>query len=151
MTGLPDGFAERLRMEHDCTRLIVDFARFVDLCEPARCAQLFTEDGVYERRGERIEGRAAIEAALAARAPTRVTRHLVHNVSIERVDDRHARGYSVFTMYGVDGPADAPGGVPRAPLVVPSPLLAEFLDTYRLTPQGWRIARRTGRTVFRPA
>lgn len=144
-------FFEQLVIEQACTRLCVDFARFIDLSEPGRCAQLFTLDGLYERRGEKLQGRATIERALAARVPTRVTRHLMHNISVEVLDLEHARGYSVFTMYGADAPAPAPGGVPAAPLPLPAALLAEFIDEYRRTPDGWRIAQRTGRSIFRPS
>jgi hypothetical protein len=142
-------FIEKLEIEHACTRLCADFARHVDGCEPALCAGLFTADGVYERRGEALIGREAIERALAARSSQRVSRHLVHNIAIDVLDTHHARGHSAFTLYAGDCEHLAAPGVPAQPLLLPAALVAEFSDSYLLTPEGWRIARRTGRTVFR--
>lgn len=142
-------FIEKLEIEHACARLCTDFARHVDGCDAARCAGLFTADGVYVRRGEALAGRQAIEHALAARSAQRVSRHLVHNITIDVLDACHAHGYSAFTLYAGDSEHLAAPGVPAQPLLLPVPLVAEFSDTYLLTPEGWRIARRTGRTIFR--
>src|SRR5215211_758680 len=59
---------ERLVAERDCERLMVDYARRLDLGEPERVAELFTDDGVWEMTGRlRFEGKDQLRAAFATR------------------------------------------------------------------------------------
>jgi hypothetical protein len=49
-------------IEAACSRLMAQYAQLVDLAEPGAAADLFVEDGVWERAGMRLEGREAIQA-----------------------------------------------------------------------------------------
>jgi hypothetical protein len=51
-----------------CGALIADFTYHVDRREAEHVANLFTANGVFDRRGERLAGREAILAAQLARS-----------------------------------------------------------------------------------
>ncbi len=74
---------EQLLIERACERLIVDSATHNDQRDWPALAALYAEDGVVVRpNGQRLEGRAAIEAAYAAGPGDRVTRHVCANLRV---------------------------------------------------------------------
>jgi len=132
---------EELLIERACARLVVDSATCNDHREWAKLAALYTPDGVVVRpNGQRLEGRAAIEAAYAAGPPERVTRHLCANVTVDvdGPDDAHATTM-VLIVSGTrsDDPEVRFGIVPSE-----RHLLGEFADRFERTDDGWRIAER---------
>jgi uncharacterized protein (TIGR02246 family) len=132
---------EELMIERACTRLVVDSATCNDQREWAALAALYTPDGVVVRpNGQRLEGRAEIEAAYAAGPPERVTRHLCTNVTVEvdGPDDAHA-STTVLIVSGTrsDDP-DVRFGIEPSE----RHLVGEFADRFARTEEGWRIAER---------
>lgn len=124
-----------------CAQTVSRFFQHLDEGEEAAGAALFTEDGVWQRRGEPVRGRAAILRALLERPATRISRHLVTNLVVDaEAEARRVRYY--VTIYAHDAPFE---GVP--PLA--GPVMILVCDD-RLVEQadGWRFAQRSSRTVF---
>lgn len=140
--------------EHDraiiweCQKLAIDFARHVDQRNVDGVVDLFTEDAVFERRGEVLEGRAAIRAAQLRRPATLITRHLCTNIAVDLLDEKRARGCVSFALFRHDHAVAGTDAAQPAPLGGPE-TLGEYFDEYRRTPDGWRIARRVAKAAFR--
>jgi ketosteroid isomerase-like protein len=130
-----------LVIEHACARVIVDSATYNDRREFGALAALYTADGVVVRpNGQRLEGRAAIEAAYAAGSPDRVTRHLCSNVRVDVESADTARATTaVLIVSGTrsDDPDVTFGVVPSEHHMV-----GEFADRLVRTDEGWKIAER---------
>lgn len=128
-----------------CERLVIEFAHGVDHRDVAAVLAVFTEDAIFERKGERLEGRAAIGAAQRSRPPGLVTQHLCTTMKIDVLDASNATGVVYFLLFRHEG--DAP---PDGPVAMPMPqTVGEYHDNYVKTGQGWRIARRVARAAFR--
>jgi uncharacterized protein (TIGR02246 family) len=130
-----------LLIERACLRVIVDSATFNDRKDWRALAALYTDDGVVVRpNGQRLEGRAAIEAAYAAGSPDRVTRHLCSNMRVE-VDGPDAARVTTAVLIVSGSRSDDPdvafGVVPSERHVV-----GEFADRLVRTEDGWLIAER---------
>jgi hypothetical protein len=133
----------RLLIERACERLIVDYARFVDFGEASRIAELFTEDGVWESEGLRMEGRSAIREGFARREGVRrrVSRHVCTNVAVDVVSADEARGLCYLVNYrfdrreGDDPAAPVPAGAPK--------YVGEYHDRFVRSAEGWRFAHRS--------
>jgi ketosteroid isomerase-like protein len=132
---------EALLIERACERLIVDSATFNDRREWSALAGLYTPSGVVVRpNGQRLEGRAAIEATYAAGSPDRVTRHLCTNLRVVVDGDEAAHGTTVVLIVSgtrSDDPDVTFGVVPNE-----RHLVGEFADWFVRTDEGWRIAER---------
>jgi uncharacterized protein (TIGR02246 family) len=138
---------ERLVVERACERVVIASATCNDARDWAGHAALYTPDGVVVRpNGQRLEGRAAIEAGYAAAPAERVTRHLCTNLRVEVAspDEAHV-DTTVFIVSGVrsDEPDATFGVVPSA-----RHLVGEFADRLVRTVEGWRIAERHARLVM---
>lgn len=131
---------QRWMAEQACRDVVLAAARAVDGQDYDALVLLFTEDTqVVRPGGEPLLGRAALHAAYASRDPARLTRHLVcnHEVRVE-VDGTARSRCSVLLWTGRHTDALTPRGRPAdAPQQV-----GYIEDSLRLTPEGWRIARR---------
>jgi uncharacterized protein (TIGR02246 family) len=139
---------ETLLIERACERLVIDSATHNDQRDWPALAALYADDGVVVRPdGQRLEGRAAIEAAYASGSPDRVTRHVCANlrVHVDGPDSAHATTVVVIVA-GVraDDPDAANGVVPDERHAV-----GEFADRFVHTASGWRIAERRASIVMR--
>ncbi|WP_160573514.1 nuclear transport factor 2 family protein [Actinomadura physcomitrii] len=136
---------ERLLIERDCTRLSVDYGRFVDFGQAAKVAELFTDDGVCELSAGRFEGIDQIRAFFEKRQQQTdvVSRHVSTNITIDVHDADRATGLVYLTFYRVVHQGDGP-----APLGPPS-FIGSYSDEYRRTPDGWRFASRIGSTALK--
>ena len=126
--------AARRAIEADCARLVNLYANLNDAADWAGVAALYAEDGVMTRPTApdvAIVGRAAIQAAFAARPP-RVTRHICANIVIDVEDATHARGESAMLLF----------------TGATVPLVGSFHDRFVLTAAGWRFAERRGSIIF---
>jgi len=130
-----------------CTRLSLDVARYTDARDIDAVTARYTEDAVFERKGETLRGRAAIRAAQEARPIEALTRHVCANTYVDVIDDDHAKGLIYFVLYRYDAPAGTEPLVPAK--VAPPQTVGEFHDEYVRTPDGWRISRRTAIGIFR--
>jgi hypothetical protein len=139
---------ERLMAERDCERLIVEYARRLDLGEPQRVAELFTDDAVWEMPGRiRFEGRAELEAGFPGRmvAPGRTARHVVTNVAIDVASHDEATGFCYLINYRHDSPSGVPAD--PAPSAVPM-YVGQYYDRFVRTPDGWRFKHRRSEVSF---
>jgi len=131
----PDDVGDRLAIAD----LVNAYAQRVDNRDPAGVAALFTDDGVLTIRAKVGEatptgvrrGREEIAQAIAA-MDYRVTCHMVGN-HLAVIDGDQATAETRGIAHHVVGP---PGDdVDRV-------WYLRYLDTYRRTPDGWRIATR---------
>ena len=138
---------EELLIERACERLIVDSATHNDQRDWPALAALYAEDGVVVRpNGQRLEGRAAIEAAYAAGPGARVTRHVCGNlrVHVDGPESAHATTVVVIVSGTRSDDPDVTFGI------VPNEhhLVGEFADRFTRTDAGWRIAERRASMVM---
>lgn len=127
-----------------CEALSIAFANGVDHRRYDEVAALFTEDGILNRWGQAIAGRVELRAWLDTRPTNIATRHVCTNFEARRIAPEHAEGFTLFTFYRGAGTDE--GGAAIA-LAGPA-MVGEYLDQFRLTQDGWRIARRDIRVVF---
>lgn len=134
----------RQAIEADLTQLISRFSHYIDSGKYQELALLFTEDGIFDRVGQVLNGRAAILQAMHNRH-TFLTRHMVSNILFTRIDAQEARATMyVANFVGHGGKTELPVG-----FALPQPAILEFDDTYRRTTGGWRIARRIARVIMK--
>jgi len=93
----------------------------------------------------RLEGRAAILAAMRARPADQFTRHVTTNFHFTEVTESRARA----TFYNMSYYAFLPGNPPftYAPERM---MLLDFVDRFVHTPDGWRFQERDARAVLIP-
>lgn len=77
-------------IEQECLRTVLDFFAALDARADAEVIATFSPNGIWERNGERLQGREAIAASLMTRDPRRTTCHVVSNVRFELHDGVHA-------------------------------------------------------------
>ena len=129
----------RLLIEHECGKLPLLFAKFADDGDHAALADLFMEDGTYDRPfqpGFPFHGRAAIQAIFRDRPPILV-RHLVTNVLVDVVSETQARGSNYVVMMSNHAQIEPPqssNGI----------FVGGFEDEYVLDGNKWRFASRKG-------
>jgi ketosteroid isomerase-like protein len=139
---------QRTLIERQLERLVLHSIRAFDARDWQAFADTFTADGVFVRAnapGEPLVGRKAIIAGLAARAATRLTRHLCTNIEIEVSSADTASGRCYLLLFAAD--ATEPAGV-DGHLSDPPQRIGEYHDTFSRTAEGWRIARRAGRLLM---
>lgn len=116
---------------------------FVDQRQYERVAELFTEDGRFNRLGTAYTGRDAIRQLFESRPADVVIRHLCTNIRITLHSANEASGqcYAVFFK----GTAAIDGELPVA---ASAPVVSEYHDVYLRTEQGWRIQERRAKPIF---
>ena len=138
-----EGPLKRLLVERQITELIAKYSHMWDSKNASGLAELFSEDGVWDRWGPQaqkpdisIKGRDALRDWTANRFKTaladRQTRHYQTNTVFLEVTDDLVRTQTVFVVIQV-------------PAAEKSPKLATtgtYEDEFRLTAAGWRIAHR---------
>ena len=120
-----------------CITLVRRFCVVADAVDADAFASLFTEDGVFERGDMRVEGQAALVKMVGARPAGLITRHLLTTSLVTPTDADTATGTHYCLVFVGGGQHDAT-----------QPIVREYRDSYRRTPDGWRIAHRTVLTPF---
>ncbi len=140
-----DALAELLD-ERAIHRLMTDYTRFVDFGEAARIAGLFTEDGVWDGPGVRMEGHDEVHRFFAERESVtrRTSRHVITNIAIELTGPDTATATSYLINYRHDS---------RDEVLLPVPVghpkyVGEYHDRFVRTPAGWRFAERLFTNTF---
>lgn len=129
-----------------CQQLVAAFAVLVDARKGDAVADLFAEDGQFDRRGAVLKGREEIRAAQSRRPPNLYTQHLCFQSHVEVLDTTRARGVTPFLLYRIE--CDDPAA-PRLPLSLSEPeMVGHFEDEFRLTADGWRIQHRVALPVL---
>jgi len=139
---------ERMLIERACERLVVTNSHYLDLGDPARAAELFAEDAVWEMPGVlRFEGRAALAEGFGGRlaAAGRTTRHVCTNIAIDVQSPDEATGVCYLVNFRHDPASGDDEDLP--PSDVPK-YIGEYHDRYVRTPDGWRIAYRRADLAF---
>jgi len=129
-------------IEAACTAVTLRFFRGLDLRDHELSAAMMAPDGIWERQGKLIEGRAAILEALSQRPESRATCHVITNILVEVVDADRARVLFYLTTY--EG-AVAGSETPVARLFG---MRAGTDEMVRL-PEGWRIKEKRSRAMLR--
>ena len=100
-------------------------------------AACYAEDGVFDRYGGETQGREALRRVVRSSASVK-RRHYFFDPIVELTSETEARGAGYGQLVAFDV-----GTQTWAPTVY-----VDYTDTYRLTPEGWRIARREIRRSF---
>ena len=136
--GLSD--AEIATIQQLCETASVKYALALDAKDPDALALAFSEDGVWEVLGNKMEGRDAIRKYWQTRTadwtPDHGRLHSISNQAIDVIDRDHARGLSKVVIYffsTTDG---------NNKELVPS-LIAQNNDEYVRTAEGWKLKRRS--------
>jgi hypothetical protein len=135
-----------LEVERACLRVITELALHTDAGDYARALDLFTDDAVMDRDGERFVGMDELRAAYAARPVLRLTRHVLSNTVVRVIGPDEAESISYVTVYrhrmlrSDEAPPYSLSG---------ADVLGEYRDRFRHTSQGWKLAARITRTVLK--
>jgi hypothetical protein len=105
-------------IEWDCAQLLVRFFNHFDQWRYAEMADLFAPDGVWNRQGRALQGKAAILSVLEARSRTQTVRHVVTNIQVDVRDSATAEFVLYVTAYMHDT-----GTRPDVPPKIASPYL----------------------------
>lgn len=131
---------ETAAIQQLCETASIRYALALDGKDPEALAMAFSEDGVWEVLGNRMEGRAAIRdywrTRLADWAPDHGRLHQISNQAIEVIDRDHAKGTSTAVVYFFS----TANGANRQ--LVPG-LIARNTDEFVRTAEGWRLSRRS--------
>ncbi len=98
-----------------CQQQVLAFFRDLDENRYEAMAERLAPDGVWHRQGQLLQGREAVLAALARRAPTMRILHLFTNLLLDRLDADtcELRGYMLIVRHdagvALDGPAPLSG------------------------------------------
>ena len=135
----------RRAIEAGCVALSHAWAYHIDHKEYEALADLFVSDGVFIRTGVRLEGRAAILAAMHARPAEQFTRHVTTNSHFTLVEADRAKAVSYNQSYYAFLP-----GAPPFTYAPERMMLLDFVDEYVRTAEGWRFRLRDARAVLIP-
>lgn len=127
---------QRLEDRFEIQDLIVRYATLLDDAQWDALGELFAEDGVFGSPHSTTVGRSAvIENFKVKHAPFTWTWHDPHGITVDFVDDDHARGTVIAYAELGNG----------ATTVVTS---IRYLDDYRREGGRWRFARRTVLSLY---
>lgn len=130
---------KRLRIEAECGKLPLLFAKYADNGDHAALAGLFTENCEFARPFQPdhpFHGRDRVQAIFRDRPPILV-RHIVTNVLVEVISKNEARGTNYLTMLSNHASLEIPqeaGGI----------FVGSFEDHYVRTEGEWRFQSRYG-------
>ncbi|MEQ6333753.1 nuclear transport factor 2 family protein [Sphingobium sp. MK2] len=130
--------AKRAGIEADCLRLCRLFFVLSDRGEAEGYANLYIEDGTFERPGLSVRGREQVAAAIRARPAHLVMRHLGITALIDVISEDEAKGMGSHMLLMYD----------RLTGRAEPPQVGDFVDSYVRTEQGWRIASRVVNSAF---
>ena len=136
---------EERAIEWDCQQAVTRFYHYLDNRRYEDLANLFTPDGVWHRQGKKLEGRAAIMAALEMRPASLIIRHAVSNVVVDISDENtaEANAYITISAHNTKGePLDGP-----APYTGPGAMII-YTDHLVRADDGWKVILKTGDRVF---
>ncbi len=105
---------------------------------------LMTQDAIWHRQGQRLQGHAQILAALQQRSNTQRIRHLVTNLLQRSAGADEARLTHYMTALRHDD-----GAVHAGPVTIAGPLRMSLVTTHLVRVAGaWRIAEQAIATEF---
>ena len=130
----------------ECERLLYQLAHLTDHGPHAEIAQLFTEDGDFDRDGTVVVGRQALRDLYSQRPASLMTRHMVSNIMVTVVSAEEASSQAYATVYRF---RSTNGAKPVPPVTCDGPeSIAEYRDQWVKTAEGWKFKRRILKTVI---
>ncbi len=130
-----------------CERLVVAYALARDQQDADGYVDVFTEDAQLLIQGQTLNGRDAIRQRTAEWPAAEIARHLLTTIQITPVDDNTATGVTYALILAADAEQGATGPVSVESFRV----MGEYHDVFKLTEDGWKIARREFKIVFSAA
>lgn len=129
----------RMLIEHQCGKLADLYCKYLDHKDPEAFADLYTEDAVYKPAIQPVPivGRDRILEWIRAYPSSRMVRHVSTNQIVEVIDQNSAKGTSYAITFREPNPQEGEVSTRTAPRAV-----VEYVDTYRRTADGWKIASR---------
>jgi hypothetical protein len=86
-------------IEWDCIKVLTRFYDLFDRWDYKGMAALYSPDGRWYRAGKELVGREAILAELGLRSKAQKVRHILSNLLVDVVDEKHALLRSYLTVY----------------------------------------------------
>lgn len=137
---------KRAHIAQACERLLLQLAHLTDHGPHEAIAEIFTDDGEFDRDGTVVRGRQALRDMYAKRPASLMTRHMVSNVIVTVLSEDEAACQAYATVYRFRAP-DGATAVP--PVVCGGPeSVAEYQDRLIKTADGWKVKQRVLRTVI---
>lgn len=136
-------YEKRARIEAECGRLPLLFARYADNGDHAALADLFTQDCIFARPFQPdypFHGRDRVQAIFRDRPPILV-RHVVTNVLVDVISETEAKGTNYLAMLSSHTSVDVPQEAGAL-------YVGGFEDHYVKTPDGWKFASRYGQVAL---
>ncbi len=133
---------DRMESESSCRALVAAFPYHIDNRHYEEVVGLFTEDGCFERPGVSVQGHAQLRQMLADRPKNVATCHFCGPTVFTAMADDAVSAVTYFTLYQAAIPETG------FPAFNKPAAIAEYHDTFRRTPQGWRIATRKAVVVM---
>lgn len=135
----------RFEDEAACIQATFEFFRQLDARDHAACVAAFAPGGIWHRQGQALNTPEAMMASLEKRPAGRVTSHLINNP----IAQSHGPDRVVvqFLLSAYDGPATDDGGATTARFAG----VMDGTDEYCRTAEGWRLAVKSTRPVFKGA
>lgn len=127
--------------------LVNEYAVARDAGDAVAYANTFSEDGVLDLYGTEYGREALIERVNTAN-PNSVGMHHMTSGQITVIDETNATGVQYMTLYTGTRGEDQEEGAPVS--ISNFTVMGKYLDTYVLTDDGWKFARRAVEPVFRP-
>jgi hypothetical protein len=131
--------------ESACIAATLRFFRALDARDHAACVAAFASGGVWHRQGQALDTPEAMMASLEKRPTGRVTAHLLNNLIAESSGPDRITVRFLLSAY--DGPANEDGSAATARFAG----VLDATDEYRRTAEGWRLAVKSTRPVFKGA
>jgi hypothetical protein len=144
VTAVSGGF-EMQSARPDPADTVLQFFRFLDDRDYDRIPGLFSDDGVWHRRGVATSGQDQIRRSFTDIPPVMPTVHLVTNLQVDRVSRHEA--HAVFYVLVFRSSPDAGGGGPPWPMRLPLMLTLYKVDL-ATTANEWRITMMRNTPVF---
>jgi hypothetical protein len=131
-------------IEWDCTQVVNKFYNSLDARRYDNLVNCFTEDGIWKRQGNELQGRAAILSAMEERGEHLVIRHIVTNIAVTIEDADHVSTAEYVTIYRYDSDEKLEG---PAPLDGPGVIFL-YQDKMVRTESGWQMSDKRGRPIM---
>lgn len=132
------------KIEWDCTQVVNKFYNSLDARLYDDLMECFTEEGIWKRQGNELRGHEAILAAMHARSPNLVIRHIVTNISVTIHDEDHAETQEYVTIYRYDSEQQIDG---PAPLDGPGVIFL-YQDKMVRSKDKWKISDKRGKPIM---
>ena len=140
--------ATRRTIEHECEKLSIAYAQYLDFKDYDKFVKLFAPDGELNLTGRPVKGHEKLTKTMARRSITLRSRHVLTNIYINVLDENTAEGLSYLTLYRHEG--DGKSGDDESPREISGPTgIGHYSDRFTRTAEGWRFASRVLHFAFR--